>query len=77
MEDQIHKGMVLKNVQLCIILIIWTREYLVYIQDQAKVTEGRSQGQIKLKKRTRRPEGKVCWMGSPKYGRSLERLMEK
>lgn len=48
MEDQIHIDMALKNVQLHM-LIILTREYLVYTQGQA-VMKGRSHGQIKLNK---------------------------
>lgn len=45
MEDQIHIGMALKNVQLHILTLI-TREYLVCMQGQT-VMKGQSQGQIK------------------------------
>lgn len=45
MEDQIHIGTALKNVQLHILTLI-TREYLVYMQGQT-VMKGQSQGQIK------------------------------
>jgi len=48
MEDEIHIGMALKNVQLHI-LIISTRKYLVSTQGQT-VMKRRSQGQIKLNK---------------------------
>ena len=54
MEDQIHIGMALENLQLHV-LIMLTRECLVYTLGRA-VTEQRSQGQIKLNKQYQKTE---------------------